>query len=74
MLRMDGHTAEEIAEDFGCSLRTVFNKLKLIRMKWDREAYADDRRGADLRARVSPARSRSAARPVAICAGLTRPL
>jgi RNA polymerase sigma factor (sigma-70 family) len=46
ILRMDGHTAEEIAERLGCSLRTVFNKLKLIRMKWDREASAEDDRDA----------------------------
>ena len=36
--RMDGQTNEAIAERLGCSLRTVANKLKLIRMKWEREA------------------------------------
>ncbi len=35
--RMDGETSEAIAERIGCSLRTVANKLKLIRMKWERE-------------------------------------
>ncbi len=36
--RMDGETNEAIAERLGCSLRTIANKLKLIRMKWKREA------------------------------------
>jgi len=35
--RMDGETNETVAERLGCSLRTVSNKLKLIRMKWERE-------------------------------------
>src|SRR3954468_17073593 len=34
--KMEGYTNEEIADRLGCSLRTVANKLKLIRMKWDR--------------------------------------
>jgi len=34
-LKMEGHTGEEIAEKLGCSLRTVANKLKLIRMTWE---------------------------------------
>jgi DNA-directed RNA polymerase specialized sigma24 family protein len=36
--RMDGETNEAIAERLECSLRTVANKLKLIRMRWEREA------------------------------------
>jgi DNA-directed RNA polymerase specialized sigma24 family protein len=36
--RMDGETNEAIAERLGCSLRTVANKLKLIRMRWERDA------------------------------------
>jgi DNA-directed RNA polymerase specialized sigma24 family protein len=35
--RMDGETNEAIAGRLGCSLRTVANKLKLIRMKWECE-------------------------------------
>jgi DNA-directed RNA polymerase specialized sigma24 family protein len=38
LARMDGETNETIAERLGCSLRTVANKLKLIRMKWECEA------------------------------------
>ncbi|QEH32293.1 ECF sigma factor [Aquisphaera giovannonii] len=38
LLRMDGETGEAIAGRLGCSLRTVANKLKLIRMKWERDA------------------------------------
>jgi DNA-directed RNA polymerase specialized sigma24 family protein len=36
--RMEGQTNEEIAERLGCSLRTVTNKLKLIRMKWEQSS------------------------------------
>ena len=32
--KMDGLTGEEIASRLDCSLRTVANKLKLIRMSW----------------------------------------
>jgi len=46
LLTMDGHTANEIADAVGCSKRNVFNKLKLIRMKWDRGDGRDDRRHA----------------------------
>ena len=34
-LKMEGYTGEEIADQLGCSLRTVANKLKLIRMTWE---------------------------------------
>jgi DNA-directed RNA polymerase specialized sigma24 family protein len=33
--RMEGYTNEEIAARHACSPRTVANKLKLIRMKWE---------------------------------------
>lgn len=36
--KMEGYTNEEIANRIGCSVRTVVNKLKLIRMKWERES------------------------------------
>ena len=35
ILKMEGYTGEEIAEKLRCSLRTVANKLKLIRMTWE---------------------------------------
>ncbi len=35
--KMEGHTNEEIAQQLGCALRTVANKLNLIRMKWERQ-------------------------------------
>lgn len=47
LLTMDGHTANEIADVVGCSRRNVFNKLKLIRMKWERGEALDDRRDAE---------------------------
>jgi DNA-directed RNA polymerase specialized sigma24 family protein len=33
--RMEGYTAEEIAAQLDCSVRTVTNKLKLVRLKWE---------------------------------------
>jgi RNA polymerase sigma factor (sigma-70 family) len=33
-LRMEGHTAEEIAERLGCARRTVTRRLQLIRQVW----------------------------------------
>jgi DNA-directed RNA polymerase specialized sigma24 family protein len=33
-LRLEGYTNEEIAEQLGCSLRTVVRKIKLIRGTW----------------------------------------
>ena len=33
--RMEGDTNEEIAVRLGCSLRTVLNKLTLIRKRWE---------------------------------------
>jgi DNA-directed RNA polymerase specialized sigma24 family protein len=34
--KLEGYTNKEIADRLGCALRTVANKLKLIRMKWER--------------------------------------
>ena len=36
--KMEGFTNEEIAGRLGCALKTVSNKLRLIRLKWEREA------------------------------------
>jgi DNA-directed RNA polymerase specialized sigma24 family protein len=36
--KMEGFTNEEIATRLGCALKTVSNKLRLIRMKWERES------------------------------------
>jgi DNA-directed RNA polymerase specialized sigma24 family protein len=33
--KLEGYTNEEIASRLGCALRTVANKLKLIRLKWE---------------------------------------
>ena len=33
--RMEGYSNEEIAAELGCALRTVANKLKIIRLKWE---------------------------------------
>jgi DNA-directed RNA polymerase specialized sigma24 family protein len=33
--KLEGYTNEEIAVLLGCALRTVANKLKLIRLKWE---------------------------------------
>ena len=33
--KLEGYTNEEIAALLGCALRTVANKLKLIRLKWE---------------------------------------
>jgi len=35
--KLEGYTNEEIAARLGCALRTVANKLKLIRLKWEQE-------------------------------------
>ena len=32
--RLEGYTSEEIARELGCAVRTVANKLKIIRLKW----------------------------------------
>lgn len=32
--KLEGYTNEQIAERLGCALRTVANRLKLIRLKW----------------------------------------
>ncbi len=36
--KMEGFTNEEIATRLGCALKTVSNKLRLIRLKWERES------------------------------------
>jgi DNA-directed RNA polymerase specialized sigma24 family protein len=36
--KLEGHTNEEIAARLGCAVRTVANKLKYIRMAWERGA------------------------------------
>ncbi|HKM53090.1 MAG TPA: ECF-type sigma factor, partial [Isosphaeraceae bacterium] len=33
--KLEGDTSEEIAGKLGCSLRTVANKLTLIRLRWE---------------------------------------
>ena len=33
--RLEGYTSEEIASELGCAARTVANKLKIIRLKWE---------------------------------------
>jgi DNA-directed RNA polymerase specialized sigma24 family protein len=33
--KLEGYTNEEIAARMGCALRTVANKLKLIRLRWE---------------------------------------
>src|SRR5688500_17519123 len=38
LLRMDGHSVEEIAGRVGCAPRSVKRKLQLIRTIWEREA------------------------------------
>jgi DNA-directed RNA polymerase specialized sigma24 family protein len=38
LLRMDGHSVEEVAEKVGCAPRSVKRKLQLIRSIWEREA------------------------------------
>jgi DNA-directed RNA polymerase specialized sigma24 family protein len=35
--KLEGYTNEEIAALSGCALRTVANKLKLIRLKWEHD-------------------------------------
>lgn len=41
LLRMDGHSVDEVADAVGCAPRSVKRKLQLIRTIWEREA-ADD--------------------------------
>jgi DNA-directed RNA polymerase specialized sigma24 family protein len=38
LLRMDGHSVNEVAEKVGCAPRSVKRKLQLIRAIWEREA------------------------------------
>ena len=33
--RLEGYTSDEIAGELGCAVRTVANKLKIIRLKWE---------------------------------------
>jgi DNA-directed RNA polymerase specialized sigma24 family protein len=39
LLRMDGHTVDEIAAMIPCSTPTVKRRLKLVRAIWEREAH-----------------------------------
>jgi DNA-directed RNA polymerase specialized sigma24 family protein len=36
--KLEGYTGEEIAAELGCAPRTVANKLKIIRLKWEGSA------------------------------------
>jgi DNA-directed RNA polymerase specialized sigma24 family protein len=38
LLRVDGHSVEDIARELGCAPRSVKRKLQLIRSIWEREA------------------------------------
>ena len=38
LMRMDGHSVEEVAKKIGCAPRSVKRKLQLIRTIWEREA------------------------------------
>ena len=38
LLRMDGHSVNEVAEKVGCAPQSVKRKLRLIRAIWEREA------------------------------------
>jgi DNA-directed RNA polymerase specialized sigma24 family protein len=37
LLKLENYTTEEIAARLGCAPRTVANKLKLIRLRWERK-------------------------------------
>jgi len=39
LLKLHGHTAEEIADVLGCSLRTVTRRLTLIRRTWETDTH-----------------------------------
>jgi DNA-directed RNA polymerase specialized sigma24 family protein len=43
LLRMDGHSVDEVAESVGCAPRSVKRKLQLIRTIWEREAADEPR-------------------------------
>ena len=43
LLRMDGHSVEDVATQMGCAPRSVKRKLQLIRMIWEREAGHESR-------------------------------
>ena len=43
LLRMDGHSVEEVAAAVGCAPRSVKRKLHLIRTIWEREAGHEPR-------------------------------
>src|SRR5262249_47961109 len=34
LLKMEGYTVDQIAVQLGCARRTVINRLRLIRMRW----------------------------------------
>ena len=43
LLRVEGHSVEELAERVGCAPRSVKRKLQLIRSIWEREAGHEPR-------------------------------
>jgi DNA-directed RNA polymerase specialized sigma24 family protein len=43
LLRMDGHSVEEVAAAVGCAPRSVKRKLRLIRAIWERETSHEPR-------------------------------
>lgn len=43
ILRVEGHTVEEIATAIGCASRSVKRKLQLVRSIWEREAEHEPR-------------------------------
>ena len=40
--KLEGYTNRELAEKHDCSVRTIEHRLKLIRVKWSRDASAND--------------------------------
>ncbi len=37
LLKLEGYTDQEVAEQLGCALRTVERKLRLVRQRWENE-------------------------------------
>jgi DNA-directed RNA polymerase specialized sigma24 family protein len=48
LLKMEGYTAEQVAGQLHCAVRTVKNKLKLIRLKWEDKAPLDQGHGSPI--------------------------
>src|SRR4051794_32112208 len=38
LLKLEGYTLDEVADRLGCARRTVVNRLKLIRITWEKQA------------------------------------